>query len=75
MCYTPFDRQVPRPASGGMAGELHKGESSSFLGTVNILFNESYAKWRDFLDGVNRSHLLACEDGKKHSSQTIDRCH
>jgi len=59
MCYTPFD----------------KGESSSFLGTVNILFNESYGKWRDFLDGVNRSYLVACEDGKKHSSQTIDHSH
>ncbi len=36
MCYTPFD----------------KGESSPFLGTVDILFNESCAKRRDFLDGV-----------------------
>jgi hypothetical protein len=59
MCYTPFD----------------KGESSFFLGTVNILLNDPCAKRRDFLDGVNRSYLLACEDGKKHPSQTIDHSH
>ena len=46
MCYTPFD----------------KGESSPFLGTVDILFNESYAKRRDFQDGVEppRAEVRAC---------------
>jgi len=33
------------------------------------------AKWRDFLDGVDRSYLVACEDGKKHQGQTINHSH
>jgi hypothetical protein len=59
MCYTPF----------------YEGESSFFWGMMNILLNDTCAKWREFLDGVNRSYLLACEDGKKHPSQTIDHSH